>query len=367
MTPGSAALILMMALAAEGDGARVTAASSHLKSKTRVMEWVDGKPVWRAADFRPAAAMDGSDATAWCEGARGPGVGEWLEVELYQRTERLEVTGGFRKLSVGESTGEGDADRLKAWFEQSLSTYRSNGRPAVLEVIDSQREVVERLEMGDRISGRYTFALRLQPGKYRLRIAQIHPGTRFQDACIAELRFPPERASPPNATEGLPSGLLPLGDGPVTCRATGKGSLVPREVRFESHNVRRVMGAEHTDLVVAVRSGSGLLMPLTTVTCMRGADTSEVACLWTGEETGPETLDDASLDAPAFEGTLTTSADAAGRSIWNGEHRTRGGGPLTLSLSFDPAPQEEGRLAILTITPAGGESSSHRYTCSSTR
>src|SRR5437764_1344891 len=79
-------------------GARVIGASSSLAQRTQVTEWTGGKPRWRPADFSPASAMDGRDETSWCEGAPGPGIGEWLEVQIDQPVEHVVITGGFRKI-----------------------------------------------------------------------------------------------------------------------------------------------------------------------------------------------------------------------------------------------------------------------------
>ncbi len=174
--------------------------------------------------------MDGSLATAWCEGARGPGIDEWIEVEVDHPTAAIEVTGGFRKHSF-DPLGESDpGQKEKARFEESLRTFRSNGRPAILELTTEKGEVLDRFQVGDRYFGRYSFAVRLAPGKYRLRIAQVHPGARFEDTCIAELRFhgPKARAS---AGALLPAALRPIAE-PWVCRAGPGASLLPQEVTF---------------------------------------------------------------------------------------------------------------------------------------
>lgn len=73
-------------------------------------------------DFAPQRVLDGDPSTAWCEGRKGPGVGEWVEVSAPDVT-RL----------------TGDQCQLEGWalaigYVADQATWLRNGRPRSVRV-----------------------------------------------------------------------------------------------------------------------------------------------------------------------------------------------------------------------------------------
>ncbi len=326
-------VVVLSAEAAEPPVARVTGASSQLEAKTKVLEWTGERYAWRAATFGPQSAMDGSEATAWCEGAKGRGMGEWLEIELTQAVDEIEIVPGFRKLAIGGGADPEASEAEHAQFAQSLAVYRSNGRPSILEVVGADGKVLERLAVGDRYTGRYVFAVSLAPGRYRLRIARVEPGTKHEDACIAELKF--TRAEPGPAPSAVPEDVPDQVRALLaskTCQREGTGKLLPRSVKFFRGRQTRSM---HVQL--AITSADGRLLPTTSLWCITGAGLPGGECGAEGEQTGEERPESAVADFPAWRlGLKLPVPGSAEQGRWTGEYAALKGEPLDLKVEAEP-------------------------------
>lgn len=148
--------------------------------------------------FGPLSLFDGLPSSAWCEGAKGDGVGEWVEFELAEEVLGVAVANGFRKLGLIPTeysyTGhEEELARLKG-------TYAANGRPRVLELVSADSAVRYELELEDQPEGGaphwQTFGnVRLPAGTYRAYIRDVYPGSRWHDTCLGELEFRPAKSA----------------------------------------------------------------------------------------------------------------------------------------------------------------------------
>jgi hypothetical protein len=128
-----------------------------------------GDPV----DFSPANLLDCDNATAWCEGVAGPGIGESVT---------LKFTGGFEIMAL----------ELYVGYPASPELYRANGRPAsILVEGDDGYSAVFELE-GDRV---HHYLSLTEPGEeggrsiseLRLTILEVRPGELYDDTCLAEI------------------------------------------------------------------------------------------------------------------------------------------------------------------------------------
>lgn len=167
--------------APSGDSmARVLGASSLLKGITDVA-CTSPSGYWKIdrskTDFAPQNLVDGAIETAWCEGAKGTGVGEWVELELASKASAIEVVSGFLK-----STPTPLAPRPP--------TFAANGRPTKLALTRADGSAVTELTLKDTLE-RQAFEVALDPGKYRLTIKEVAAGAKFTDTCIGELGFRP--------------------------------------------------------------------------------------------------------------------------------------------------------------------------------
>lgn len=357
-------ILLFLGVAeAEAAGVHLTGASSSLESKTRVMEWSGGRPHWIEATFQPASAMDGSLATSWCEGADGPGIGEWIEVQVDQPFREVEIAGGFRKLSHAHEDLRGDLseEQLDAWFDQSVRTYKSNSRPAVLELTTANGKVLEGFHLGDRTLSDYRFPVSLPPGRYRLRIAQVYLGSRFEDSCIAELQFrnPKEPPSP----QQVPLALRPIA-GRVSCRPDASVKVLPREVLFLGTTVSAGKDAANPSASrtqMAVREPSGNLSPTTDLTCFWGKG---FACVADGDAIGDESLGAADMVGEWVVNLGRSTPDVSAPGTWAGHYDEVGEKGPALTFQIGTRTGAKGEPTIEVSARRGkGVVETARYTC----
>jgi len=153
----------------------------------------------RSCRYGPTNLTDGDEATAWCEGADGHGVGETVVVEL-----------------------PGPSVQIRAGYGKSPERYRQNGRPHTVEVLllgpGFEPPVQGAFHAGVPVLGRHEVeladrdgwqALPLPPRSapadlvvgeghmaqtqdtprfVALRIRSVYEGERWADTCISELR-----------------------------------------------------------------------------------------------------------------------------------------------------------------------------------
>lgn len=128
-------------------------------------------------------AADFSYETAWVEGAKGPGIGEYIEYQFSPESARLEEV----KIANGYVKSE------KAWKENArvkkLKLYH-NGKPyAILNLKERSEQVFS--------VGPFGFQYYLidddkkptKPWTLRFEILEVYPGTRYTDTAISEIHF----------------------------------------------------------------------------------------------------------------------------------------------------------------------------------
>lgn len=134
--------------------------------------------------YAAARLIDGSAATAWCEGATGDGVGEWVELrwptadeESYCRLEGFAIVPGYAK---------------------NATTFRDNNRVTRI-ALSPCGDPTPLGELAIPDSGRYDrAAVLIRPGElekpdapkrtcYRFTIRAVKRGVRFHDSCIGEI------------------------------------------------------------------------------------------------------------------------------------------------------------------------------------
>ncbi len=114
--------------------------------------------------------MDGLAETAWVEGAKGPGLGESLEVSLGEPVtiEGVELNG-----SCGLTPERrGMNHRLK-----KVRLTFSEGKPLVLELRDSTE--------GQTL----TWPKPRTTSSLKVTVLEVYRGSKYDDACISELDF----------------------------------------------------------------------------------------------------------------------------------------------------------------------------------
>jgi hypothetical protein len=137
-------------------------------------------------DFKYDAknAGDLSYKTAWVEGVKGPGIGEYLQYEFAPESARVHEI----KIANGYIRSE------KAWKENArvkrLKLYHNGKVYAILNLKDERSEQVftvgpfgfEYYQLDDDKKPTKSWTLRFE-------IAEVYPGTRFTDTAISEIHF----------------------------------------------------------------------------------------------------------------------------------------------------------------------------------
>lgn len=105
------------------------------------------------------------EGTAWCEGVRGTGVGQYLDFEITQPAVAISLNPGLQK---------------------SLEAFKETSRPKAIELQDANKRRVRLLPFWDFMTST-SFDLELAPGKYRLLIKETYPGTSQSNTCISNV------------------------------------------------------------------------------------------------------------------------------------------------------------------------------------
>ncbi len=145
---------------------------------------------WRDKVYRPSNTIDRNHRTAWVEGVRGHGVGEWIDLSL----EPPSTDAGATLALLGVVVLPGFAknafmfvrnDRPRAL--RAEVTCASDGDPPArrafrLRLRDACRPQLFRFDDLDRIALRGHCAVRLT-------IESVYAGTHYKDTSIAEVRL----------------------------------------------------------------------------------------------------------------------------------------------------------------------------------
>lgn len=146
------------------DNANNIVASSALKAQ--------GSKSYKASNI-----FDGDLETAWVEGVKGHGIGQWIEF----KNVGIRIEGdwcGFSSISILNGYVKSD----KAWRENGrvkrLKVY-CNGKPKyILELQNSRSSQTFSVDIDARAT-------------IRFEILDVYPGTKFQDTAITEIDFWP--------------------------------------------------------------------------------------------------------------------------------------------------------------------------------
>jgi hypothetical protein len=131
--------------------------------------------------FTAGNVNDGNPATAWCEGASGDGIGEWLELTFKRRSPGVEKNdSGVNVTGITMANGYHKNDAT--WSENNrVKTFRLelNGKPvALMKLKDTQclqsfsNGPIETLKSGD---------------KLRFVIVEVYRGSKYHDTCISDI------------------------------------------------------------------------------------------------------------------------------------------------------------------------------------
>ncbi len=165
----------------------------------------------------PEQAFDGDLGTAWNEGARGPGEGEWIEADLGapHRIERVTFTTGWDY----SSERHGDLFPLNSHLRRVRVTF--DGRHAIERDVgvDERRLVLDNL--------------RVRARTVRIEATTVWPGTRWPDLSIAEVALAGRPTGPAEA-RAQPVMAAPSAGGDAPPPSRGAGTILVPHVPSES-------------------------------------------------------------------------------------------------------------------------------------
>lgn len=120
-------------------------------------------------NYRPTNLLDGDLATAWNEGAEGPGLGEWVRFEFSRQIvlSRIEIANGYQK----------DDDRFRGNPRvRSLEVAYSNGTTQLITLVDTEEF--------------QSITPTRQPVEWvKLTIVSVYPGDEWDDTALSEVRI----------------------------------------------------------------------------------------------------------------------------------------------------------------------------------
>jgi hypothetical protein len=147
--------------------------------------------VLKGAGFGPLSAFDGLPETAWCEGKKDDGIGEYLEFTLTRPVWGLEIYNGFNRLLLPDwvyDNGLFDSD-IKDDKSGIKDYYTLNNAPGQLDITTTDGQVLYRIYPDLTRQLQTIPGVVLKPGTYRLVIGSVYKGTAWRDTCIGEVIF----------------------------------------------------------------------------------------------------------------------------------------------------------------------------------
>lgn len=128
-------------------------------------------PPSKTGNYEPGNVDDDDPGTAWVEGAKGHGVGEWIQVEF---------TGEFTEVpisKIGIISGYAKGERFK-----------QNNRIKKAQLVFSNGRRVS-INLKDTAEMQYFSFEPVLTDKVKLVIEDVYPGTKWDDTCISEIEF----------------------------------------------------------------------------------------------------------------------------------------------------------------------------------
>ncbi len=119
--------------------------------------------------YEVARMMDGRESTAWVEGKRGQGIGEWVVVEFDKPQQAMQI-------DISNGLGKNKDIYLKNSRVKEIEVRFSNGETRRFVLADKARE--QRLGLGGSPETMWV----------QIKILSVYPGWKYQDTAISELR-----------------------------------------------------------------------------------------------------------------------------------------------------------------------------------
>ncbi|HEU4728734.1 MAG TPA: hypothetical protein VFT22_12610 [Kofleriaceae bacterium] len=134
-------------------------------------------------NYHPNYVADDDPATAWVEGAKGSGAGEWLRIQttLLERTTRVRL-------------------RVRNGYQKSKDLFKANARARDVTVRLLPSKIERRVTLADR-NGWQDVVIDQPSGPVRaveLVVGSVYEGARYEDLCISDVQVFATSLTPDN-------------------------------------------------------------------------------------------------------------------------------------------------------------------------
>ncbi len=159
----------------------------------------------KTSDYKPERSFDSDPYNGWVEGAKGDGRGEWIGFTLSKKAFGPFATNGLARFKYQDDGDFYDSDspfygknRLGTWLEnnriKTMKLTGTNGTKAALNFRDFYAGGIHAPGMPGGLNRRYYFnavenPVILPPGSYRMEIAEVYKGTKYDDTALGEVWF----------------------------------------------------------------------------------------------------------------------------------------------------------------------------------
>ncbi len=126
-------------------------------------------------EYIPKKARDLKYDTAWCEGVKGSGLGEWIKFDFAESDLFGSTINIYRILIING-------------LAASKELYFANNRVKKLEVEFSEGEK-RIIELKDGILDYQSFVFHIKAKWVKLTILEVYKGKKYDDTCISEIDF----------------------------------------------------------------------------------------------------------------------------------------------------------------------------------
>lgn len=134
-------------------------------------------------NYHPLYIADDDPATAWVEGAKGPGVGEWVRL-------RISPMAGATKVRL----------RVRNGYQKSPALWKANARAKEVTITLLPSKVQAVVTLQDK-NGWQDLDVAQPAGPLQaveLKIGSVYPGTKYEDLCISDAQLLVTATTPDN-------------------------------------------------------------------------------------------------------------------------------------------------------------------------
>ena len=183
-------------------------ASSYLKGTYRYYEmennWYPEEKKVKVSDYAPETSFDADLYNGWVEGKKGDGIGEWIGFTLTKNAFGPFAVNGLTRFPFysDNQTNRFDADSPFSGTDRT-SAWKENNRIQSMLLKTAAGTVKAKIELEDVYSGFNVYdgsiwqlnAVKnpclLEKGAYRLEIADVFKGSKYDDTVLGEVWFIP--------------------------------------------------------------------------------------------------------------------------------------------------------------------------------